>query len=68
MLAFSIKLPIVLPAKMDLFGNKRELQFRTSKLWQNHRQVQQAKERNIILWRRRKLRRVVEVHWKKARV
>ena len=53
---------------MDLFENKRELHFRTSKLWQNHRQVQQAKERNVILWRRRKLREVVEVHWKKARV
>lgn len=29
---------VILPAKMSLFGN-RELQFRTCKLWQNHRQV-----------------------------
>lgn len=41
-------------SKMDLFGNSRELQFRICKLWQNYRQFQQIKEKNIILWRRRK--------------
>ena len=47
----------ILPAKIGLFGNNKEFQFSTSK---SHRQVLQTKERNVILWRkRRKLGRVV---------
>lgn len=38
-----------LPAKMGLFGNSRELQWWTSKLCQNHRQVSQTKEKNAFL-------------------
>lgn len=54
--------------KMGLFGNNRKLLFGPSKLWQNHRQVQQMKERNVILWWRRKLERVVlnEVQMRKV--
>lgn len=33
---------------MELFGNSREWQSGTSKLEQNHRQVQHTKERNIM--------------------
>lgn len=45
MLTLNRKLPIILPAKMDLFGNGRKLQFGTNELWQNQRQVGRARER-----------------------
>ena len=47
-----IKLPIILPEKMGLLGNSRELQSRTSKLWQNHRQVLRTKKRNAFLFKK----------------
>lgn len=34
---------------MGLFNNSRELQFGIHKLWQNHKQVQQIKARNVTL-------------------
>lgn len=50
-----IKLSVISTTKkMSLFRNMRELQSGTNKLQQNHRQAQQAKERNFILQRRRK--------------
>jgi len=45
--------------KMGLFRNSGELEIGTSNLRQNPRQVQQTKERNVILWRRRKSEGVV---------
>jgi len=44
---------------MGLFRNSGELEIGTSNLRQNPRQVQQTKERNVILWRRRKSEGVV---------
>ena len=53
----NIKPSIILPGEN---GHIWEWQFGTCKLWKNHRPVQQTKERNVILWRRkRKLQRVV---------
>lgn len=47
---------LLIPAKMGLFGQSRGLQPSTTKPQQNGRQVQQAKEKNIISrGKRRKL-------------
>lgn len=52
MLTLEIKLPVILPAKMGLFWNSRELQPGTSELWQIHRQVCRAKESRALLQRK----------------
>lgn len=45
---------------MGLLGDSRELQFRTSKLWQNHMEIQRTKDRGLlVLGFRKKLGRVV---------
>lgn len=54
LLTFKIKLPVILPAKVGLFGNGKGLQLGTCKLWQNHRQAHQTNKRNVILQRRRR--------------
>lgn len=51
LLTLHIKLSVILPEKEKgggLFENSREVQYGASKLWQNHRQVQQTKERKFI--------------------
>lgn len=40
-----LSLKVISPAKMGLFRGSRELRFRTCKLRQNHRQVQQRREK-----------------------
>ena len=51
-LILKIKLPVILPAKVDLFRNSRELQSDTSSLWQNYRQVPtQNKEGTPVSYR-----------------
>lgn len=35
-------------SKIGLFRNIRELQFRTSKLWQNHRPIWRKKEKGLL--------------------
>lgn len=40
----TLNLPVILPAKVGLFRNRRELQFGASRLWQNHRQVGRTRE------------------------
>ena len=64
-LTLKLKLPVTVTAKMGLFGNSREFQSRARKPEQNHRQVQQTKEKSVILWRRRGLGWVV---WNKSAV
>ena len=51
MLTLKIKPPVTSPRKMGLFGNSRELQSSTSKLWQNHWQVQRNSRRGILFYR-----------------
>lgn len=53
-LTLEIKLPVTITAKMGLFGSSREFQSRASKPEQNHRQIRQTKERNVIVRRRRR--------------
>lgn len=55
LLVLNLKIKVILPVKICLFWESRELQFRTcNKLRQNYRQVQQTKEENTASWRRRK--------------
>ena len=54
-----IKLSVILLAKMGLFGILENYSLGQATYRKYHRLVQQAKERNVILWRRRKLGRVV---------
>ena len=56
----TLKMRVILLARMDLFENNGKLSLGTCKLWQNHRQAQQTKGRNVILGgRRRRLGGVV---------
>lgn len=48
---------------MGLVGNNKELELGARQLWQNLRQVQQTEERNMILWRRKKLGGIQKSIW-----
>lgn len=51
---------VILPAKMVYLGRAKNCNSGQASHSKSHRQVQQAEERSIILWRkRRKLRRIV---------
>lgn len=66
-----IKQSIILPAKMSLFRNSRELHFRTCNLWQNHGQVQRTKDRNTLSERTYPVEKRCykqNIHWNKLGV
>ena len=69
MLTLKIKLPVILPTKIGLFGNSRELQSWTSKL-KNQRQVHWTKQRSILYRGEGKLGGWCKhkVHWSKLGV
>lgn len=52
LVTLKIKLPVIVPATMGLLENERELQSRTNKAQQNHRQDQGTKERHAFLRRK----------------
>lgn len=47
-LGLTLKIKVILPAKVGLLGNSRELQCRTLELWQNQEHVWKTKERKLF--------------------
>lgn len=48
----TLKIKGILPAKLGLFRDSRELQLAVYGLWQNHRQTWRVKRRSVLLERK----------------